>query len=358
MTTNAELLAQYRRVLPSFLSPYYAEPISIERGEGSWVWDVEGTKYLDFFGGVLTTMVGHNNPARHRSHPRAGGEDAAHLVAVPVAADARPGRTDRRAVGHPRRPGVLHDIGVRGERHGDPLGDELPQVEPGARDAQQLPRPFVHDPGDHLARIVVVDVALRAPGELRAGWLPTAFTVRHARRRGLHDGVRRRPRATPRHDLGGRRGMPDRRADPRGRRVHRATRRLLRIDEEGARQPRDPVHRRRGPDRLGSHRRTLLGLRGPRHRPRHVDLRQGRRQRDHPGRLRGTRRDHGHDRGPQLLDVRRQPAVGGRRLRNVELRPRQRSPGEREGDGPALPSRRCSRSSTTPRGSPSCAAAA
>jgi len=63
MTTNADLLAQYRRVLPSFLSPYYAEPISIERGEGSWVWDVEGTKYLDFFGGVLTTMVGHNNPA-------------------------------------------------------------------------------------------------------------------------------------------------------------------------------------------------------------------------------------------------------------------------------------------------------
>uniref|UniRef100_UPI00059183B7 aminotransferase class III-fold pyridoxal phosphate-dependent enzyme n=1 Tax=Ilumatobacter nonamiensis TaxID=467093 RepID=UPI00059183B7 len=63
MTSNAELLAQYRRVLPSFLSPYYAEPISIERGDGSWVWDVEGAKFLDFFGGVLTTMVGHNNPA-------------------------------------------------------------------------------------------------------------------------------------------------------------------------------------------------------------------------------------------------------------------------------------------------------
>jgi 4-aminobutyrate aminotransferase len=62
MTTNAELLAQYRRVLPSFLSPYYAEPISIERGQGSWVWDVEDNRYLDFFGGVLTTMVGHNNP--------------------------------------------------------------------------------------------------------------------------------------------------------------------------------------------------------------------------------------------------------------------------------------------------------
>ncbi len=62
MTTNADLLAQYRRVLPSFLSPYYADPISIETGDGSWVTDVEGTRYLDFFGGVLTTMIGHNHP--------------------------------------------------------------------------------------------------------------------------------------------------------------------------------------------------------------------------------------------------------------------------------------------------------
>ena len=63
MTTNAALLDQYRRVLPSFVNPYYAEPLSIERGEGGWVWDVEGNRYLDFFGGVLTTMVGHANPA-------------------------------------------------------------------------------------------------------------------------------------------------------------------------------------------------------------------------------------------------------------------------------------------------------
>lgn len=63
MTTSTELAARYRRVLPSFLSPYYAEPISIDRGDGSYVWDLEGNRYLDFFGGVLTTMVGHNNRA-------------------------------------------------------------------------------------------------------------------------------------------------------------------------------------------------------------------------------------------------------------------------------------------------------
>jgi len=63
MTTNAELHARYRASLPSYVSPFYAEPISIERGLGSEVWDVEGNRYLDFFGGVLTTMIGHANPA-------------------------------------------------------------------------------------------------------------------------------------------------------------------------------------------------------------------------------------------------------------------------------------------------------
>ncbi len=63
VSSSADLADRYRRVLPSFLSPYYAEPISIERGEGSYVWDAEGRRYLDFFGGVLTTMIGHAHPA-------------------------------------------------------------------------------------------------------------------------------------------------------------------------------------------------------------------------------------------------------------------------------------------------------
>ncbi|MGI9605036.1 MAG: aspartate aminotransferase family protein [Acidimicrobiales bacterium] len=60
---SKELLQRYRASLPSFVSPYYAEPIQIERGEGSWVFDADDNRYLDFFGGVLTTMIGHSNPA-------------------------------------------------------------------------------------------------------------------------------------------------------------------------------------------------------------------------------------------------------------------------------------------------------
>jgi 4-aminobutyrate aminotransferase len=62
VTTSAELHDRYRRALPSFLTPYFAEPISIDRGQGSYVWDLEGNRYLDCFGGVLTTMIGHNHP--------------------------------------------------------------------------------------------------------------------------------------------------------------------------------------------------------------------------------------------------------------------------------------------------------
>ena len=41
---------------------YYTEPLPLDHGEGLYVWDVEGRRYLDFFGGILTTSVGHNNP--------------------------------------------------------------------------------------------------------------------------------------------------------------------------------------------------------------------------------------------------------------------------------------------------------
>ncbi|MFN2514217.1 MAG: aminotransferase class III-fold pyridoxal phosphate-dependent enzyme, partial [Pyrinomonadaceae bacterium] len=42
--------------------PYYQEPIALVRGEGFYVWDDHGNKYLDCFGGVLTVSVGHANP--------------------------------------------------------------------------------------------------------------------------------------------------------------------------------------------------------------------------------------------------------------------------------------------------------
>ncbi len=60
--THSDLLARHRKVLPDWVALYYDQPISLERGEGRHVWDVEGNRYLDFFGGILTTMSGHAVP--------------------------------------------------------------------------------------------------------------------------------------------------------------------------------------------------------------------------------------------------------------------------------------------------------
>ncbi len=41
---------------------YYTDPLPLSHGDGLYVWDTNGKQYLDFFGGILTTSVGHNNP--------------------------------------------------------------------------------------------------------------------------------------------------------------------------------------------------------------------------------------------------------------------------------------------------------
>ncbi|WP_409464340.1 aspartate aminotransferase family protein [Amycolatopsis sp. GA6-003] len=60
--SHAELLQRHRQVMPSWLSLYYDDPIELVRGTGRRVTDGEGREYLDFFGGLLATMVGHDIP--------------------------------------------------------------------------------------------------------------------------------------------------------------------------------------------------------------------------------------------------------------------------------------------------------
>ncbi|WP_372410552.1 aspartate aminotransferase family protein [Streptomyces luteireticuli] len=62
MSAVASLHARHRAVLPSWLALYYDEPLEIVRGEGRQVWDADGRRYLDFFGGILTTMTAHALP--------------------------------------------------------------------------------------------------------------------------------------------------------------------------------------------------------------------------------------------------------------------------------------------------------
>ncbi|MCH6163381.1 aspartate aminotransferase family protein [Streptomyces marispadix] len=62
-TADPESLFQrHRAVLPDWLALYYDRPLEITHGEGRHVWDGEGNRYLDFFGGILTTMTAHALP--------------------------------------------------------------------------------------------------------------------------------------------------------------------------------------------------------------------------------------------------------------------------------------------------------
>ncbi|MEU7057818.1 aspartate aminotransferase family protein [Streptomyces sp. NPDC046197] len=57
-----DLYDRHKAVLPDWLALYYEDPIEITHGEGRHVWDAAGHRYLDFFGGILTTMTAHALP--------------------------------------------------------------------------------------------------------------------------------------------------------------------------------------------------------------------------------------------------------------------------------------------------------
>jgi acetylornithine aminotransferase len=45
-------------LVPTFATP----PLLIDHGQGAWVWDAEGNKYLDFLGGIAVNSLGHAHP--------------------------------------------------------------------------------------------------------------------------------------------------------------------------------------------------------------------------------------------------------------------------------------------------------
>jgi 4-aminobutyrate aminotransferase-like enzyme len=45
------------------VNTYYKEALPFVRGEGKWLFDPDGKRYLDFFGGIVTVALGHCHPA-------------------------------------------------------------------------------------------------------------------------------------------------------------------------------------------------------------------------------------------------------------------------------------------------------
>lgn len=60
MSDNATLIARRERLLGRNMSLFYEDPVHLVRGEGVWLWDADGRKYLDCYNNV--PHVGHCHP--------------------------------------------------------------------------------------------------------------------------------------------------------------------------------------------------------------------------------------------------------------------------------------------------------
>lgn len=60
MTLNNEWLQRYS---DSLLGVFGTPPIVLDHGDGCYVWDVDGRRYLDLIGGIAVNALGHGHPA-------------------------------------------------------------------------------------------------------------------------------------------------------------------------------------------------------------------------------------------------------------------------------------------------------
>ena len=58
--TTPDLIADRKRLLGPNVSTFYDDPVHFVKGEGVWLWDAEGRRYLDCYNNV--PVVGHCNP--------------------------------------------------------------------------------------------------------------------------------------------------------------------------------------------------------------------------------------------------------------------------------------------------------
>ena len=119
MTRNEELFARAQRSIPGGVnSPVRAfrsvggTPRFFTRGEGAYLWDADGKRYLDYVGSWGPAILG-TCARRHRARGAGGGA----LRLVVRGADRSRGRARRNAV-RPvalARPGAARELGYRGD---------------------------------------------------------------------------------------------------------------------------------------------------------------------------------------------------------------------------------------------------
>ena len=56
-TRSDEVVAKHKKYLWPSVTNYFEQPLVADRGEMQHLWDVEGNKYLDFFGGIARHAI-------------------------------------------------------------------------------------------------------------------------------------------------------------------------------------------------------------------------------------------------------------------------------------------------------------
>ena len=61
-TRSEEVVRKHKEFIWPSVTNYYQHPLVADHAAMQYLWDIEGNKYLDFFGGIVTIAVGHCNP--------------------------------------------------------------------------------------------------------------------------------------------------------------------------------------------------------------------------------------------------------------------------------------------------------
>jgi 4-aminobutyrate aminotransferase len=59
--TRDEIVRKKQEYIFNCVTTYFKDPLVIDHAKNQYVWDLEGKRYLDFLGGIVTISVGHSN---------------------------------------------------------------------------------------------------------------------------------------------------------------------------------------------------------------------------------------------------------------------------------------------------------